>query len=83
MHVDDQFQQAGGSTILDEGNGAVDQLARLEHFFVQVQLTGVDPRQIENLVDQLQKMLATLADETDIFGLPRLERSRNPVLQHL
>ena len=78
-----KFQQAGSSTILDESDGAVDQLARLEHLFVQIQLAGVDARQIENLVDHVQKMLAALANETDIFGLPRLERPGNPVLQHL
>ena len=58
-------------------------LLGLDHFFVQIQLSGVDPRQIEDLVDHVQKMLAALADETDIFGLPRLERPGNPVLQHL
>jgi hypothetical protein len=83
FNVDDQFEQAGGSTILDEGYGAIDQPAGLQHFFVQIQLTGVDPGQIENLVDQVQKMLAALANETDIFGLPRLERPANPGLQHL
>ena len=50
---------------------------------MQIQPTGVDPRQIEDLVDQVQKMLAALPDQTDIFGLPRLERPGNPVLQHL
>ena len=81
--IDGQFEQPGGSTIPDESYGAVDQLAGLDHFFVQIQLAGVDPRQIEHLVDQVQKMLAALANETDIFGLPRLERPGNPVLQHL
>src|SRR5260370_30307314 len=54
FNIDGQLQQAGGSTILDEGDGALDQPAWLEHFFVQIQLTGVDSRQIENLVDQVQ-----------------------------
>ena len=73
----------GSSTISDQSDGAIDQFRRLEHLFVQVEAAGVDARQIEHLVDHVLKMIAALANETDIFGLSRLEGPGRPVLEHL
>jgi hypothetical protein len=71
--IDGQFEQPGGSTISDESDGVFYQFPRREHLFVQLQVTGVDARKIEDLVDHVRKMIAALANETDIFGLSRLE----------
>src|SRR5262249_37948591 len=64
-----QPKQTGYGAILDEGDGAVDERPRVDHFLMELQLTSVDARQIEQIVDDVQEMLAALPNETDIFGL--------------
>ena len=42
---------------------------------VQVQLAGIDLRQVEDVVDDGVQMLAALVDKPGIFGLARLQRA--------
>jgi hypothetical protein len=53
LDIDSKFEQPGSSTISNESDGAIDQFPRLEHLFVQVEVAGVDARQIAHLVDHV------------------------------
>jgi len=52
-------------------------------FFVELELSGVNMREIEDVVDDLEQVLTALANEPGIFLLFRLKRPREAALQHI
>ena len=52
-------------------------------FFVQLELAGIDLGEVEDVVDDVVKMLAALVDELGVFRLARLERAHHPQLERL
>src|SRR6516164_1734965 len=52
-------------------------------FFVELELSGVDMREIEDVVDDVEQVLTALANEPGIFRLFRLKRPGEATLQHL
>ena len=72
----DEFNALAGAALAEQVGDFGDQLARIELDHCQIETTGFDLRQIENVVDDPEQRLARPDEVLDELRLPLVERCR-------
>ena len=84
VDFDRKAQGSGERALSDQGDAGIGQAAHIDPgVFFEFEFSGVDLRQVEDLVDDVEQMRPALPDIADIFLLARVQRPGRAPLQHL
>src|SRR6266702_4144339 len=78
-----QPQGTSVSMFLHDLQAAADDMGRIGRFLIKLRFSGIDFRQIENLVNNFEKVVTAIVNDLGIFLLLRLECSDYPLRRHV